>query len=572
MPYLDVVRTHGRNNRFQYDHKAIYKQVRQAMKKRGEEREQALKAVFTSAYRKEAVRYEAMRQQMTADLYSMENANEAARLDFEMRSMARPAQFLEQMAEIVGEMAKDIDRNYQPAGMFGLTARDAKNLVGFQLNSYTRLDETMYSLKRFGWEDAHRALRHLITDVMTNEPRTFATTDDEHKVSMYMAYIRKEELKKQLDGKGFFWKLRHRAEVREMNNYINAAEAALTAVAFPESAIGEARFEVALTAAKESEYEAAYKYLDEKFHVAPIVPEQQPDEKPPVAPKEAEEKLGEELSVAPNESEKKLDEELSVDPNEMELMLDGKTEEELLEIFDQRAADEDQAIDQINEREAQEKRKEQEMENQARQARLDKLLNIPKPQTYRDVPPMVKNKETAGIVRNVFIDILKKYGASSADHSITRKISEPILMDIKQVWVSPNQMHQHSMEMFKTVYGKIRIENPQMSVSNKLIATQKITDILLNVYSPVASDPKLAQYGNNYCIQKMNNADIRSLTGSGENLDELMNHVKVELGLAKAKENEKEAVVIPAEVFADNAGGVSEKVEEIKPAHKELEV
>ena len=92
----------------------------------------------------------------------------------------------------------------------------------------------------------------------------------------------------------------------------------------------------------------------------------------------------------------------------MELMLDGKTEEELLEIFDQRAADEDQAIDQINEREAQEKRKEQEMENQARQARLDKLLNIPKPQTYRDVPPMVKNKETAGIVRNVFIDILKK--------------------------------------------------------------------------------------------------------------------------------------------------------------------
>ena len=51
MPYMDVVTTHARNNRFEYDHKIIYKQVRKAMKKQGEERDRALKEVFSSVYK-----------------------------------------------------------------------------------------------------------------------------------------------------------------------------------------------------------------------------------------------------------------------------------------------------------------------------------------------------------------------------------------------------------------------------------------------------------------------------------------------------------------------------------------
>ena len=42
MPYIDVVQAYSERNRFQYNHKAIFAQVRKAMKKVGDNREKAL--------------------------------------------------------------------------------------------------------------------------------------------------------------------------------------------------------------------------------------------------------------------------------------------------------------------------------------------------------------------------------------------------------------------------------------------------------------------------------------------------------------------------------------------------
>ena len=517
MSYLDTVRIHGRNNRFEYNHKAIYKQVRKAMKKHGEERDQALKSVLTSAFKEESVRYEVMRQQLVADLYSMENANEAARLDEAMKNMARPALFLEQMAEIVGEMAKDIDQGYQPKKFIGLTANDAKNLVSFQLSSYTRLDETMYTLKRFGWAEAHRALTHIITDNMTGKPRKFNTTDeenftaadDEHKSAIYEAYIRKEELKNQLNGKGFFWKLRHRAEVREMRNYINAAEAVLAAVEFPESAIGEARAEFAFTAAKKLEYQRAHKYLDEKLYVA---------------------------------------------PDEIENLLGDKSPEEMEEIFDQKAAYEDQIIDQINEREAQQKLKEQKKEAQ----RLKSLASIKKPTNIAEVKSAFRNRDLTKMVTDQFVALMGKATTDNASkESKATSVHKSLGMMLSEVWTNQKNMRVHAINLFKAAYNTIKNDTPDMSVAEKIVAAQKMVDIMLNIYSPVASDPSLAKFGNNFGVQNINNDSIKELTGYEGDISELMSNVKVELGIEKVE-------VDFGNEFGEQANDKSEKVEEHK--------
>ena len=514
MPYMDVINTHARNNRFEYDHKSIYKQVRQAMKKQGEARDQALKAVLESVYRKEAVRYEAMRQQFIANLYSMTNANEAARLDEVKKNMAHPAQFLEQMAEIVGEMAKDVDRRYHPEKMLGLKLQDAKNLVRFQLSSYTRLDETMYSLRYFGWADAHRALANLVTDNMTGKPRKFATADEvnfveadvEHRSAMYEAYIRKEELKNQLNSKGFFWKLRHRSEVREMRNYIEAAETALTAVGFPQEAIGEAKAEFAFTAARKREYEFAHSYFDKKFYVA---------------------------------------------PTEVENLLGEKTDEEIEEILNQKADYEDRMIEKINAREAQQK-----LDEQNKQAEI--MASFKKPTNRAEIKRAFSNKTVTRVITKQFVALMEKATNTNASkESKANSVHTLLGVVVGEAWADPKNMHTHAIKFFKTAYSAIKYDTPDMSVAEKLVAAQKMANIMLSTYSPAATNPSLAQYNDNYGIQKMNVENIKELTGFKGDINELMDSVKTELGIGKEK-------VDFGNEFGEVANDKSAKVEEHK--------
>ena len=508
MSYIDVVNTHARNNRFEYNHEAIYKQVRTAMKKQGEERDRALKEVFTSAYKKEGARYEALRQQLTTNVYSIPNANEAARLVEQMKTMAIPARFLEQMTEIVGEMAKDIDPSYKPKAMLGLSATDAKNLVSAQLSSYTRLDETMYSLKRFGWEDAHRALNNMITDNMTGKPRKYATSDEEnftaadeeHKGAMYEAYMRKEELKKQLSRNGFFWRLFHRTEVREMRNYIEAAEAALTAVGFPEEAIGEANAEFAFAAASEADYLASHMYFDEKF-----------------------------VALAKAEEEKLK--EKALENGEFENALDEKTLEEIGDILDQRAAREDRMTEKIIEREEKQK-----LAEKNREAEI--IAAFKKPTNRIEVKKAFADKNMAQLVSKQFVALMEKATNTSADKESKANYTYRSLgMMIGEFWVNQNNMHANAIKLFKATYNAIKNDTPGMSVAEKLVAAQKMADIMLNTYSPVATNPSLAQYGESYGVQKMDNNAIKELTGFEGDVNELMNGVKVELGIGKEKVN-----------------------------------
>lgn len=264
MPYIDIVNEYSQKNHFTYDHKAIFKQVRNAMNKQGEEREAALQNVLKSAFRAESAKYEPMRQKLGSDLHNLK-PSEAYRVSMELKNMASPAQFLEQFTNIIGAMAKDIDPLYNPPYMLGLDSREAKNLVSDQLNSYTCLDETVYTLKRDGWEEALRQVEIIKKDALTDEPRNYATTDDEHKAGMHHVHMRKEALKNELREKGFWWRLFNRAEVKQMRAYIKAAETALREVSFTAKAAKEAEAELAKAAALESDYQLSYESIDNNY-------------------------------------------------------------------------------------------------------------------------------------------------------------------------------------------------------------------------------------------------------------------------------------------------------------------
>ena len=522
MPYMDIVTTHARNNRFEYDHKAIYKQVRKAMKKQGEERDRALKEVFTSEYKKEGARYEALRQQLTTNVNSMPNANQAARLVDQMKTMAIPARFLEQMTEIVGEMAKDIDPSYKPQVMLGLSATDAKNLVSAQLSSYTRLDESMYSLNHFGWEDAHREIRIILRDRETGEIRNFANAFEEHKVAMYEVYVRKEALKKQLKDNGFFWRLFHRTEVRDMRHYIDSAEATLAAVQFPKEAIGEANAEFAFAAASEADYLASHMYFDEKF------------------------------AALANAKEEKL-EEKSLENTEFEKVFDEKSfdEEKLEDILDQRAAHEDQMIENIIKRENQKRL-------EAQQKEAQQMASIKKPTNIAEVKRAFANKETTKFITNKFVSLMANASNTNANKETkASSVHKTLGMAIGEAWTDQKNMHSHAIKFFKTAYNAIKNDTPGMSVAEKLVAAQRMTDIMMNIYSPVATNPSLAQYGENYAVQKLYNDNIKELTGFEGNVNELMNSVKVKLGIGKEK-------VDFGNEFGEAVNDKSAKVEDLK--------
>ena len=320
MPYIDIVNDYSQKNHFTYDHKAIFKQVRKAMKKQGEAREVALKNVLKSAFRSESSKYEPMRQKLGSDLHNLD-PNEAYRVSMELKNMASPAQFLEQFTNIVGAMAKDIDPLYTPPYMLGLNAREAKNLVSDQLNSYTCLDETVYTLKRDGWEEALRQVEIIKNDSLTGEPRNYATTDDEHKAGMYHVHMRKEALKKELKDNGFWWRLFNRPEVRQMRAYITAAENALRDVNFTATAAKEAEAEFAKAAALETDYQLSYEKIDQSYKDHQELLDRENDHKPSFENVKENVNESERVSIALNLEEKAND---KVEPIKEEMDVPSK--------------------------------------------------------------------------------------------------------------------------------------------------------------------------------------------------------------------------------------------------------
>ena len=220
---------------------------------------------------------------------------------------------------------------------------------------------------------------------------------------------------------------------------------------------------------------------------------------------------------------------------------------------------------------------EEEMDLDQMQATFEKnLLNIddeidaqdqitfPKPKNRADVKHLLLNKELTKEVKDRFEGILSKASNESTESRVDNIFSD-LGLALGNTWLGDIQ--SQAIVFFRKTYTTIQDKTPGMNVAEKLVAAQKMTDIMLNIYSPIASKPELAaQYGDKFAVQKMSNNNIQELTGYEGNVEELMNDVKIRLGLpAKTK-------VEFNDEFKESSVDKSHKIEEKKQDVPSLEV
>ena len=243
--------------------------------------------------------------------------------------------------------------------------------------------------------------------------------------------------------------------------------------------------------------------------------------------------------------ERKLNEKVILDENS----LDEKSLDEIGDILDKRAAYEDQMMEKIIEREEQQKRAEKNKEAEI-------IASFKKPTNRIEVKRAFADKNMAQLVSKQFVALMEKATNTGADKEAKANSAYRSLgMMIGEFWVNQNNMHANAIKFFKTTYNAIKNDTPGMSIAEKLVAAQKMADIMLNAYSPAATNPDLAQYGESYGIQKIDNDAIKELTGFKGDVNELMNSVKVELGIGRERVNFDNE-------FGEAANDKSAKVEE----------
>ena len=201
-----------------------------------------------------------------------------------------------------------------------------------------------------------------------------------------------------------------------------------------------------------------------------------------------------------------------------------------------------------------------EMNKEANQA-LDKLSKLEKPQNISKALSMIRSKATSAMVLDAFADILANSGNSASSDRIYREM----LMDIRPFWNEQAQMKEHVTRMFRNAYKSLS----EMDTADRLIAAQKMTDIALNLFTPVGSEKAYEKYRNNFYIQNTKNADIQDFIKYSGNIDELVNNVKAELGIVK--EEVKENIHFENGEFNENAPKKAEPIDEIKaPVHGKI--
>jgi hypothetical protein len=162
-----------------------------------------------------------------------------------------------------------------------------------------------------------------------------------------------------------------------------------------------------------------------------------------------------------------------------------------------------------------------------------------------------------------FVNMLVKSGLDNGtNNKIASLLYQNLLPYINDTWTNPNNMQVDAKNMFKFVYNHLNNNISKMNVGDKLVAAQRMTDLTLNTFSPVAADPKLARYGDNFAIKSMDDEDIQKITGYSGDVESLMKQVKSELGISKENVHFKDGI------FNESSVEKIEKIEEHESIEK----
>ena len=119
-------------------------------------------------------------------------------------------------------------------------------------------------------------------------------------------------------------------------------------------------------------------------------------------------------------------------------------------------------------------------------------------------------------------------------------------------------------KIFKTAYDFIgNWDDGKMSATEKIVEAQKISDIMINTYSPVVSDKKYDEYKYNYFVKNASLAELQHVLGEDHDVDKIMEDACKELDVEKTK------VYLPELAEGKNNLEKSEKIKEAPSVSKQ---
>ena len=89
------------------------------------------------------------------------------------------------------------------------------------------------------------------------------------------------------------------------------------------------------------------------------------------------------------------------------------------------------------------------------------------------------------------------------------------------------QVKLGAIDLVGNIYNALNMHN--MDTKDRLVAAQKIADLMLNKYSPIAFNGDYKEYGNRYFVNNATPTQIKDLTNYEENIENLIEDVKNEM-------------------------------------------
>ena len=170
---------------------------------------------------------------------------------------------------------------------------------------------------------------------------------------------------------------------------------------------------------------------------------------------------------------------------------------------------------------------------------IDMLLQK-KAKTWKDSDELRRNESIKEAFKDGIANILEKCTDENARISLADNAYTTMAHIADTFWDKFNNatddkakettVQERAKSEFERAY-KIIDRAPGMSTAEKLVAAQKITNLILVTVTPVASDDKYAQYADNYFLKNATIEDVQKLTGINENVQDILNEAKFELGL-----------------------------------------
>ena len=161
---------------------------------------------------------------------------------------------------------------------------------------------------------------------------------------------------------------------------------------------------------------------------------------------------------------------------------------------------------------------------------------------------LLEDKDTvrdgfAKIIGNFGDDYMRSSSLKSAPN-ITRSMVEKCWNDFERAFEPAQKeavLKDHACKIFRNLYGSM-VSNMgfiNSTPAEKLAMAQKLTDHVMNNYSPAASNSKYAEFGDNYYLKNTNVETVMKdtlYTDDKSMLDEtqkVVDQAKLDLGIGK---------------------------------------